>query len=103
MPELRLVVLALQDKLAYGTTFHAALAALFGGEASSLSATEPPQALPASHERVKPSSDINDLISEAGKDFADYQHLTAEGKLGEAGRKLDALKGLLERLSAHKK
>jgi uncharacterized membrane protein (UPF0182 family) len=33
MPELRLVVLALQDKLAYGTTFQAALAALFGGEA----------------------------------------------------------------------
>ena len=26
MPELRLVVLALQDKLAYGTTFQAALA-----------------------------------------------------------------------------
>src|SRR6195256_3881619 len=35
MPELRLVVLALQDKLAYGPTFEAALAALFGGQASS--------------------------------------------------------------------
>ena len=31
MPELRLVVLALQDRLAYGSTFEAALAALFGG------------------------------------------------------------------------
>ncbi len=30
MPELRLVVLALQDRLAYGPTFEAALAALFG-------------------------------------------------------------------------
>ena len=30
MPELRLVVLALQDRLAYGPTFEAAMAALFG-------------------------------------------------------------------------
>jgi hypothetical protein len=46
---------------------------------------------------------MNALISEASKDFADYQRLTAEGKLGEAGLKLDALKGLLERLNAHTK
>src|SRR5208337_4729029 len=38
MPELRLVVLALQDKLAYGPTFESAMAALFGGATSSLSA-----------------------------------------------------------------
>ena len=36
MPELRLVVLALQDRLAYGSTFESALAALFGGAGSSL-------------------------------------------------------------------
>jgi hypothetical protein len=103
MPELRLVVLALQDKLAYGTTFQAALASLFGEEVSSLNAKEPPQAAAASQGISQPSSDINALISEASKNFADYQRLTAEGKLGEAGRKLDALKGLLERLNAHKK
>jgi uncharacterized membrane protein (UPF0182 family) len=38
MPELRLVVLALQDKLAYGPTFESAMAALFGGGTSSLTA-----------------------------------------------------------------
>ena len=38
MPELRLVVLALQDRLAYGPTFESAMASLFGGMASSLSA-----------------------------------------------------------------
>jgi hypothetical protein len=102
MPELRLVVLALQDKLAYGTTFQAALRALFGGEISSLNANEAPQTAPASQGPVQPSTDINALISEAGKDFADYQRLTAEGKLGEAGLKLDALKGVLDRLNAHK-
>jgi hypothetical protein len=103
MPELRLVVLALQDKLAYGTTFQAALRALFGGEISSLNANEAPQTAPASQVTAQPSTDINALISEAGKDFADYQRLTAEGKLGEAGLKLDALKGVLDRLNAHRK
>jgi uncharacterized membrane protein (UPF0182 family) len=103
MPELRLVVLALQDKLAYGTTFQAALASLFGEEVSSLNAKEPPQAAPASQESSRAASDINALISEAGQDFADYQRLTAQGKLGEAGLKLDALKGLLGRLNSHKK
>src|SRR6267154_638392 len=39
MPELRLVVLALQERLAYGPTFEAAMRALFGGGVSSLSGT----------------------------------------------------------------
>ena len=34
MPELRLVVLALQDRLAYGPTFETAMAALFNGRPS---------------------------------------------------------------------
>ena len=38
MPELRIVVLATQDRLAYGPTFEAAMASLFGGAPSSLSA-----------------------------------------------------------------
>jgi uncharacterized membrane protein (UPF0182 family) len=103
MPELRLVVLALQDKLAYGTTFQAALRSLFGGEISSLNASETPQATPAPQGMGQPATDINALISEAGKDFADYQRLTAEGKLGEAGLKLDALKGVLDKLNSHRK
>ena len=43
MPELRLVVLALQDRLAYGPTFEAALAALFGGAPSTLAARPRPR------------------------------------------------------------
>jgi uncharacterized membrane protein (UPF0182 family) len=103
MPELRLVVLALQDKLAYGTTFQAALKSLFGGEVSSLNASDVPQALSTSQGIAQPSTDINGLIVEASKDFADYQRLTAAGKLGEAGMKLDSLKGVLDRLNAHSK
>jgi uncharacterized membrane protein (UPF0182 family) len=103
MPELRLVVLALQDKLAYGTTFQAALRSLFGGEVSSLNASEASQVAPASQGAAPISTDINALISEASKDFADYQRLTASGKLGEAGLKLDALKVILDKLSARGK
>jgi uncharacterized membrane protein (UPF0182 family) len=107
MPELRLVVLALQDRLAYGPTFEAALASLFGGETSSLSSTETAQAAPqtasASQAAPQVATDINGLIAEAGKDFADYQRLTAEGKLGEAGQKLDQLKHVLDQLNAQKK
>jgi hypothetical protein len=52
----------------------------------------------------KPAAeDLNSLIDEAGRDFDDYQRLTAAGKLGEAGQKLDALKRVLGELSARKK
>ena len=103
MPELRLVVLALQDRLAYGPTFEAALASLFGGAASSLSATE--AARPAQVSAVAPGAegDRNALIAEAAKDLADYQRLTAEGKLGEAGQKLEALKRALDKLNARQR
>jgi uncharacterized protein len=107
MPELRLVVLALQDKLAYGPTFEAAMAALFGGQASSLSAAAAPAESGRSTAALvtsgKPVTDLNAIIAEAAKDLADYQRLTAEGKLGEAGQKLEELKRKLDQLNARKK
>jgi hypothetical protein len=108
MPELRLVVLALQDRLAYAPTFEAALAALFGGSASSLSPTEaaratPASAVPASGTAAQPAGDLNPTIAQAAKDLADYQRLTAEGKLGEAGQKLEDLKRALDKLNARQK
>jgi hypothetical protein len=103
MPELRLVVLALQDRLAYAPTFEGALASLFGSEASSLRMTETAQAGPASAGASQPAADINGLIAQASKDFSEYQRLTAEGKLGEAGQKLDELKRVIDKLSAHTK
>jgi hypothetical protein len=105
MPELRLVVLALQDKLAYGTTFEAALRSLFGGEVSSLNPTEatPPPVGAPSTGVVAPTTDTDALIAEASKDFDDYQRLTAGGKLAEAGQKLELLKGVLGQLNARRR
>jgi uncharacterized membrane protein (UPF0182 family) len=106
MPELRLVVLALQDRLAYGPTFESAMASLFGGAVSSLTAPSI-TAVPAPESQrntgPQPAADLNALIAEAAKDLADYQRLTAEGKLGEAGQKLEKLKSILEKLNTRKR
>jgi uncharacterized protein len=101
MPELRLVVLALQDRLAYGPTFEAALTSLFGGGISSLSSSEASSHPPAEPgASPQPAADLHGLIAEAAKDLEDYQRMTAEGKLGEAGEKLDDLKIAINRLNA---
>jgi uncharacterized membrane protein (UPF0182 family) len=113
MPELRLVVLALQDRLAYGPTFEVAMAALFGNGQSTLAtapnapstATTAPAATAAPSVAPAPpaAGDTSALISAAAKDLADYQRLTAEGKLGEAGQKLEALKLKLDTLNRLKR
>jgi uncharacterized membrane protein (UPF0182 family) len=107
MPELRLVVLALQDRLAYGSTFESALTGLFGGAVSSTTASvtsaEPTRAAAASNGKPQPEGDINSLIKEASKNFADYQRLTSEGKLGEAGQKLEQLKQAIEKLNSRQR
>ncbi len=107
MPELRLVVLALQDRLAYGPTFDSAMTALFGGGASSMStaaaSAEPARVAPAGAATAPPAPDLNALIAEAAKDLAEYQRLTAEGKLAEAGQKLEQLKHTLDELNRHRR
>src|SRR5262249_48099124 len=108
MPELRLVVLALQDRLAYGPTFESAMAALFGGASSTVSAPAQAPTVPRAPTTTSALSgpttgDFNALIADAARDFADYQRLTAEGKLGEAGQRLEALKRKLEDLNQRRR
>jgi len=56
----------------------------------------PPQPAPG-------GGDLDALISQAARDLADYQRLTAEGKLGEAGQRLEALKSKLEELNRRRR
>ena len=103
MPELRIVVLALQDRLAYGPTFQAALTSLFGSEGSNLNSSDaqsPPASTPASSTAT---TDAKGLIAQASEAFSEYQRLTAAGKLAEAGQKLDTLKRVLDQLNAKSK
>jgi len=118
MPELRLVVLALQDRLAYGPTFESAMSALFGNGVSTTSAApgapiaaaESPAGAPRSASAPSPAqpraapaaTDVDALIRSAADDLSEYQRLTAQGRLGEAGSRLEALKQKLERLSQTK-
>jgi hypothetical protein len=104
MPELRLVVLAVQDRLAYGPTFAIAMAALFGGGESSLTVPSSTAASPTVNSAAGSGAgaatpeDLTALINAAARDLSDYQQLTASGKLGEAGQKLEELKRRLEEL-----
>lgn len=112
MPELRIVVLALQDRFAYGPNFEVALAALFGQGPSTLSTgngmsqpqraaeTEPGGGTTTPGVPTDPVAPATPdaLIRSAAQDLEDYQRLTSEGKLGEAGQRLEALKGKLQEL-----
>ena len=78
--------------------------AMFGNEASSVTGTPAIEAIGnASAGTSKTAADLKSLISGAAKDLADYQRLTAEGKLGEAGQKLEQLKQKLEELNRQQK
>jgi uncharacterized membrane protein (UPF0182 family) len=105
MPELRLVVLATQEKLGYGQTFEEAMNNLFG-EAAKAAAPESskPTATKGTGEQAKPSASspagdtLQQLVNRALQEFDDYQRLTAQGKLAEAGQKLEQHKRTLEEI-----
>jgi uncharacterized membrane protein (UPF0182 family) len=115
MPELRIVVLATHEKLAYGSTFGEAMTNLFGDAARALqpSQTSPAQpgqagstqpgqpgapASPGAAASPTPSQNLQQLVNRAIQEFEDYQRLTAEGKLGEAGQKLEQHRRTLEEI-----
>jgi hypothetical protein len=52
----------------------------------------------AFHQIATARANENALIGEAAQDLVDYQRLTAEGKLAEAGQKLEQLKWTLGEL-----
>src|SRR6266436_6727575 len=90
MPELRLVVLATQERLAYGTSFEEALKNLFGevAQATPDQKTEQKGEQPKPKPGVSPqpsptpqaagAPNVQQLINRAIQEFADYQRLTAE-------------------------
>jgi uncharacterized membrane protein (UPF0182 family) len=100
MPELRLVVLATQDRLAFAQRFPEALRLLLQGRTVPPAISKTPVA-PTSPIEAQPSA-ARSLIDRANQALTDYQHLTSEGKLGEAGLKLDELKRALEELNRSK-
>lgn len=105
MPELRVVVLATQEKLAYGATFAEAMTNLFGeatAQPPPASGEQPPQegtpqATP-SPSMSPPSQTMQQLIERAIQEFDDYQRLLSQGKFAEAGQKLEQHKRTLDEI-----
>lgn len=110
MPELRLVVLATQDRLGYGLTFDEAMTNLFGDlarpstqEKTEQAKEKPVEGAPKAAASPSPSESastltVQQLINKAVQEFEEYQRLTSQGKLGEAGQKLEQHKRTLEEL-----
>jgi hypothetical protein len=103
MPELRMVVLATQERIAYGPNFASALTSMFGDSASKKEETKETKDTKKEEKKETPttstdSANVQQLINRAAQEFEDYQRLTAQGKLAEAGKKLEELKRTLEEL-----
>ncbi len=102
MPELRLVVLATQEKLAHGQTFAEAMNNLFGEAAKAPPpATGQAPAADGSQQptpSATPSQTTQQLIIKALEEFDEYQRLMSQGKFAEAGKKLEDHKRTLEEI-----
>ena len=99
MPELRIVVLATQDRMAYGASFEEALQGLLEG----ISSLPPIEELTKMELDTEPGSAAgggprDSLIARASQALEAYQRLTAEGKLADAGQALEELKTTLDAL-----
>ena len=106
MPELRIVVLATQDRMAYGASFEEALTNLLDRsftftpdaavEISETGLDEPPPgAAPAATATGLPAA----LIQRASEALGDYQRFTSEGRMADAGQSLEDLRQALEELN----
>ena len=99
MPELRMVVIATQEKLGHGQTFTEAMNSLFGEAATkAIAPAEPGPASTQPTPSATPAQDLQQLVNKAIQEFEDYQRLTSQGKLGEAGQKLEQHKRTLDEI-----
>ena len=101
MPELRTVVLATQEKITYGPNFASALANMFGetaGKKDEQKDVKADEKKETTTTTTIVSPNTQQLVDRAAQQFADYQSLTSQGKLAEAGKKLEDLKGTLKEL-----
>jgi hypothetical protein len=100
-----MVVLAASEKLGYGRSFEEALNSLAGDVARApvpekideTKDAEPSKA-PGPAASPTPVANLQQLINRAVQEFEEYQRLTSQGKLGEAGQKLEQHKRTLEEL-----
>ena len=117
MPELRLVVLATQERLAAGKNLEESMQNLLpelraGGKppapasASPAPAGQPVTPSPATApSATQPAlvADLERLAGQAQQQLADYERLTAQGKYKDAGERLEQLKQTLSELARRRR
>src|SRR5256714_11839454 len=104
MPELRLVVLATQDRLGFGQSFDEAMSNLFGEAAKPTTEQKPATQEKPTQQQPQakatpspaPSHNAQQLADRAMPEFDEYQRLMAAGRFAEAGKKLVDHKRTLE-------
>ena len=95
--------------MGYGQTFDEAMTSLFGDLGRPQPRTKPetskrqanrrlPKPVPPLLPLHAPALNVQQLINKAVQEFDEYQRLTSQGKLGEAGQKLEQHKRTLEEL-----
>jgi hypothetical protein len=98
MPELRRVVVSTGDQIGYGSTFEEALKQLVGGGPSSLPAQVAAEAEMKGAAAPTGNVAMDVLAKEAAKHLDQYRKLTAQGKHAEAGKELESLGKILDKL-----
>src|SRR5207245_8948338 len=88
---------ATQDRLAYAVRLPDARAQLLEGRGGAAPLPGPPTAGESLSEPR--STDLRSLIDRANQALNEYRRLTSEGKLGDAGAKLEDLKNILQEMN----
>lgn len=97
IPELRLVVLATQDRIVYAPTYQQALSKLIGENVNAAVVEKAKTLKPGEAEPPSPALPPT-AISRAAQALEAYQKLTAQGKYSEAGKELETLRALLTQM-----
>ncbi|MGB8489888.1 MAG: UPF0182 family protein [Bacteroidales bacterium] len=92
-PELRIVTIMNEDKLAYATTFDEAINNFFSSQGGQQQQAISTQNMPV------PAEDLNELIKQANKAFEDYLQYMEQKRFNDAGSALSRLQQALQQLS----
>ncbi len=102
LPELKIIIVAYQDRLSYATTLEEALGQLFGTATARAAATFGAQTAvtPAVHGAGAPVEELDRLIQQAMADYNAATQALQSGDFAGYGERIARLKAVLEELAA---
>jgi uncharacterized membrane protein (UPF0182 family) len=97
MPQLKKVAMAMGNNLVYADTYQQALALLAGQNVTAAAAAPATGTAPTAGGAAPPKTLPDARIVELRRHMQRYKELSAQGKLAEAGKELEAIQALLEK------